>query len=98
MKIDTEARIRELEAEHGSDGNERSLGQVGYDAYGKTADWKTFDGRPMPTWEQLGATEAGRETRRRWEVAANAVLLTAQALLVAHDVGPGEIDEEVPHG
>jgi hypothetical protein len=48
-------------------------GQIGYDAYGGAANWRTFDGRPMPTWEQLGATDTGRETQRRWEVAADAV-------------------------
>ena len=48
-------------------------GQIGYEAYGEAAGWKTFDGRPMPTWEQLQATENGRETCRRWEVAAAAI-------------------------
>ena len=48
-------------------------GQIGYEAYGEAAGWKTFDGRPMPTWEQLQATETGRETCRRWEVAAAAI-------------------------
>ncbi len=48
-------------------------GQIGYEAYGEAAEWKTFDGRPMPTWEQLQATETGRETCRRWEVAAAAI-------------------------
>ena len=51
----------------------RVLGQCGYEAYGETAGWKTFDGRPMPTWEELGLTDTGQETRRRWEVAARAI-------------------------
>jgi integrative and conjugative element protein (TIGR02256 family) len=51
----------------------RMYGQIGYEAYGEAAGWKTFDGRPMPTWEQLQATETGRETCRRWEVAAAAI-------------------------
>jgi hypothetical protein len=53
-----------------------SFGQIGYEAYGETAQplpWTTFDGRPMPTWEQLGATGTGMETRRRWEVAGTAI-------------------------
>lgn len=45
------------------------FGQIGYEAYGKTAGWKTFDGRRMPSWE-----EAGDETRRRWHVAAHGIL------------------------
>lgn len=51
----------------------KTIGQIGFDAYGEAAGWVTFDGRPMPTWEQLGATPAGLETRRRWEVSALAV-------------------------
>jgi len=53
-------------------------GQIGYEAYGSAAGWKTFDGRPMPTWEQLGGTDVGRETQRRWECAATAIVLDAQ--------------------
>lgn len=53
---------------------EKSYGQIGYEAYGETAGWTTFDGRPMPSWEQLGDSPGGRETRRRWDVAAQAVL------------------------
>lgn len=51
----------------------RTLGEVGYLAYGNAANWKTFDGRPMPTWHDLGTTEIGRETQRRWESAAEAI-------------------------
>ncbi len=57
----------------------KSPGQVGYDAYGETAGWTTYDGRPMPRWEALGASVNGRETQRRWEVAATAVTLQALA-------------------
>jgi len=49
-------------------------GRVGYEAYGETAGWKTFDGRPMPSWDELGASDTGKETQRRWEVAAKAIL------------------------
>lgn len=48
-------------------------GQIGYDAYGAAANWLTYDGRPMPMWEHLGTSDAGRETQRRWEVAADAI-------------------------
>ena len=51
-----------------------SPGQIGYEAYGSAAGWKTFDGRPMPTWKDLQATETGRETCRRWEAAAKAIV------------------------
>jgi hypothetical protein len=49
--------------------NMRSPGQVGYEKYAECGanPWKMFDGRPMPTWDEMAHTEAGRETRRRWE-------------------------------
>jgi hypothetical protein len=49
------------------------LGQIGYESYGATGGWKTFDGRPMPSWDELGRTDTGRDTRRRWEIAARAI-------------------------
>lgn len=52
----------------------KTHGQVGYEAYAETAGGKTFDGRPMPTWAQLGETDVGKETQRRWEVAAGAII------------------------
>lgn len=54
--------------------NRPYFGKIGYEAYGAAAGWKTFDGRPMPTWEQLGQSKGGLETQRRWDVAACAVL------------------------
>ena len=56
-----------------TDTNEPSPGRRGHDTYGEAAGWKTFDGRPMPRWADLSSTEAGRETQRRWEVAASAI-------------------------
>ena len=35
--------------------SDKTIGQIGFDAYGDAAGWKTFDGRPMPTWEELKA-------------------------------------------
>lgn len=61
----------------------KSLGQVGYEAYGALASWKTFDGRSMPTWEQLGETDTGRETQRRWEGAALAITSEVAAAMSA---------------
>lgn len=54
----------------------KSLGQIGYEAYGEKAGahgpWKTFDGRPMPKWEELSG-EAGELTKTRWEEAAREI-------------------------
>lgn len=51
----------------------KTPGQIAFEAYGEAAEWRTFDGRPMPRWEELTAP-TGIETRRRWEVAAQAML------------------------
>lgn len=51
----------------------KTLGQIGYESYGEAAGMKTFDGRPMPTWEDLQKTETGLETCRRWHVSAGAI-------------------------
>lgn len=58
----------------------KTLGQVGFDAYGDSGPvpWVTFDGRPMPPWEDLD-TPGGRVTRARWEAAALAIVAEAQA-------------------
>lgn len=58
---------------HG-EGTSASLGEIGYEAYGNAGSWLTFDGRRMPRWPELAASEAGMETRRRWEEAAKAIL------------------------
>lgn len=40
-----------------------------YNAYGDSAQWKTFDGRPMPAWRDLPP-----ETQSHWRMAALSVL------------------------
>lgn len=56
----------------------KSVGEVGYEAYGNHAGpggpFTTFDGRPMPQWDELSKTEQGRLTQARWETAAQAIL------------------------
>lgn len=44
------------------------LGKIAYEAYGKDRDWRTFDGSPMPSWDEQ--TEG---LQRAWRLAANAV-------------------------
>lgn len=44
------------------------LAKIGYDAYGNEAEWKSFDGKPMPKWEDLP-----QHIRHRWKVAAGAI-------------------------
>jgi len=44
------------------------LGRVGYEAYGAEADWKAYNGEPMPQWEELPG-----HIRTKWAVAAGAI-------------------------
>jgi hypothetical protein len=54
--------------------DEKTLGQVGFDAYGNAGSqpWKTFDGRPMPRWHELEYPQ-GALTKARWQAAADAI-------------------------
>lgn len=62
--------------------NWKSLGQIGYEAYGKAGNWQTFDGRDMPQWNELTGP-AGELTQRRWNEAGYAIQMpdTAQQKL-----------------
>jgi hypothetical protein len=44
------------------------LGRIGYEAYGDHAEWKAFDGRPMPRWDDLRP-----DIKEKWAVAAKAI-------------------------
>jgi hypothetical protein len=43
------------------------LGQIAYEAYARQTDNKTFDGRDMPTWNDLNTA-----IRMAWQQAAEA--------------------------
>ena len=46
-----------------------TLAEKGYMAYCKTAGGKTFDGKPLPTWVELGA-----ERQSCWIAATQAIV------------------------
>lgn len=48
-----------------------SSGRIGYEAYKASTGGKTFDGRDMPTWEQV--CERTPHVAKAWEDAARAV-------------------------
>ena len=50
------------------------LAKVGYEAYGEHAEWKAYDGKPMPRWEELP-----EHIRIEWAVAARAIAKAALA-------------------
>lgn len=44
------------------------LAQIGYEAYGAEADWKAYNGEPMPKWDELPD-----HIHRKWKAAVGAV-------------------------
>ena len=57
----------------------KTPGQIGYEAYSRFTGGKTWDGKPMPTWEEVCARDAERGTKvsGAWEAAAIAIRATA---------------------
>lgn len=49
----------------------RTYGRIGYEAYAESTGGKTWDGRDMPTWEQLAGNTPKIATA--WEAAAAAI-------------------------
>lgn len=77
----------------------KTLGQVAFESYGEEpgahGPWKTFDGRTMPTWEQLQG-EAGELTKRRWEVGVGAAVEEHERRKQAAAVGESRVSEAAP--
>lgn len=46
-----------------------AMARAGYNAYGRKAEWKTYDFKMMPTWANLGLT-----IQQRWCEAVNAIV------------------------
>lgn len=62
----------------------KSPARYGYEAYGDAAGWETFDGRPMPVWDDLP-----ERTRNLW---ATAVVAAAPHVLRAAGHSTGGTD------
>jgi len=56
---------------------DKTYGQIGFEAYVDHANWTTYDGKPIPCWDD--ALRA--DIKERWETAAKAV---ADAAVAAH--------------
>jgi hypothetical protein len=73
----------------------KSMGEIGYEADGEHAGpggpYTTFDGRPMPRWDELSATEQGRLTQARWETAAQAILKAKPAPAIGRAITPNGV-------
>ena len=64
--------------------DEKSPGQIGFEAYNESKGGLTYDGKPIPPWASLeGAT--GEAVKQAWESAAIAV---ENALMVKWDHEP----------
>ncbi|WNG57398.1 hypothetical protein F0U59_23495 [Archangium gephyra] len=79
-----------------------TFGRVGYDAYGNHPSahgpWTTFDGRPMPTWEEYSAAgpgSAGAFTQERWEESAKAIIAEHERRKLASGDGSTRTFEKV---
>lgn len=46
----------------------KNLGQVAYEAYCENRGWKSFNGEPLPHWDNVK-----EDIRKSWEIAAKAV-------------------------
>jgi len=46
----------------------RQLAQIGYEAYGAEADWKAYNGEPMPQWDELP-----QHIQTKWRAATAAI-------------------------
>jgi len=57
----------------------KTLGQLGYEAYGDHAKWQAFDGRPMPRWDDA----LRPDIKEKWEVAAREIATQAIADFLA---------------
>ncbi len=58
----------------------RTLGQVGFDAYGDRAGWKAYNDAPMPRWDD----NLRPDIKDKWEVAAAAIAKKAVEDFIAH--------------
>lgn len=58
------------------------VARAGYEGYGNWTDWKTFDGRDMPRWDDLPD-----RTRLAWVAASGAIF---KKIIHAGEVDHGE--------
>lgn len=42
--------------------------EIAFNAYGEKAEWKTWDGKPMPQWDAVGEV-----VQQRWVAAVKAI-------------------------
>ncbi len=47
----------------------KTLGQIGFEAYGEAANWTAYDGKPMPRWDD----SLRQDIKDKWEAAGLAV-------------------------
>ena len=52
--------------------NEKTLGQIAFEAYNESKGGLTYDGKPIPPWHELSGDRAA--VHRAWEVAAVAAV------------------------
>ena len=58
-------------------GDDRSIGQVGYEAYAEQQDWKNYQGNAIPAWD-----EVRDDIKTAWQCAAQAVKMALMDTMV----------------
>jgi hypothetical protein len=67
----------------------KTLGEIAFDAYTESKKGTTFDGRPIPKWEDLG-----EPVRNAWQAAGEAAnMANAKTLLLSEYFTPRELKE-----
>lgn len=66
----------------------KTPGQIAFEAYNESKGGLTYDGKPIPPWDELSGDKAA--VHRAWEAAADA-LLTRTVVLRADSVKIGEL-------
>lgn len=59
-------------------GEMKSLGQIAFEAYNASKGGLTWDGKPIPPWDELSGDKAA--VQAAWQVAAEAVILAREAM------------------
>ena len=56
------------------------LGRIGFNAYSEKADWKNYEGNPIPQWPDLP-----QHIRDKWAVATEAIAVQVDPAIATPD-------------
>lgn len=75
--------------------DDRPLEQALFEAYNESGPnpWKAYDGKPVPTWEQLPSLPHGPQVMAKWKAVADAAVMgvaNRMKLVVQPEPYPGK--------